>query len=154
MSEQNTVWEKSVTGVVIRDGKVLLARHTYGAGKGRLIIPGGYLQRGETPEQAVVREINEETGVIVKPVSVIGIRFNMHDWYIAFRAEYISGTARSDCDENSEVLWMDVQTALAHDDVPDLSKKLIAAAASGKEMPPVPYSTSEKYAPTSLYTFE
>ncbi len=154
MSEQNTIWEKSVTSVVIRDGKVLLARHTYGAGKGRLIIPGGYLQHGETPEQAVIREITEETGIVVKPVSVIGIRFNMHDWYIAFRAEYISGTAHSDHDENSEVLWMDVQEALSHDDVPDLSKKLIAAAVSGKEMPLIPYQTSEKYAPTSLYTFE
>lgn len=154
MSEQNTIWEKSVTGVVIRDGKVLLARHTYGAGKGRLIIPGGYLQHGETPEQAVIREITEETGIVVKPVSVIGIRFNMHDWYIAFRAEYISGTAHSDHDENSEVLWMDVQEALSHDDVPDLSKKLIAAAVSGKEMPLTQYQTSEKYAPTSLYTFE
>lgn len=154
MSEQNTIWEKSVTGVVIRDGKVLLARHTYGAGKGRLIIPGGYLQHGETPEQAVIREITEETGIVVKPVSVIGIRFNMHDWYIAFRAEYISGTAHSDHDENSEVLWMDVQEALSHDDVPDLSKKLIAAAVSGKEMLLTQYKTSEKYAPTSLYTFE
>ena len=32
--EKNTNWCQSVTGVVIRDGKVLLARHTYGAGKG------------------------------------------------------------------------------------------------------------------------
>lgn len=148
------MWEKSVTGVVIRDGKVLLARHTYGAGKGRLIIPGGYLQKGETPEQAVARELLEETGITVKPVSVIGMRFNMHDWYIAFRAEYISGTERSDGDENSEVLWLDAREALTRDDVPDLSKKLIAAALSGSEMPCVPYSTSEKYAPTSLYTFE
>lgn len=148
------MWEKSVTGVVIRDGKVLLARHTYGAGKGRLIIPGGYLQKGETPEQAVARELLEETGITVKPVSVIGMRFNMHDWYIAFRAEYISGTERSDGDENSEVLWLDVHEALTRDDVPDLSKKLITAALSGSEMPCVPYSTSEKYAPTSLYTFE
>lgn len=148
------MWEKSVTGVVIRGGKVLLARHTYGAGKGRLIIPGGYLQKGETPEQAVEREILEETGITVKPVSVIGMRFNMHDWYIAFRAEYISGTERSDGDENSEVLWLDAHDALTRGDVPDLSKKLITAALSGSEMPCVPYSTSEKYSPTSLYTFE
>lgn len=43
MSEENTNWEKSAAGVVIKDGKVLLARHTYGAGKGKLIIPGGYI---------------------------------------------------------------------------------------------------------------
>ncbi|MGN1422712.1 MAG: NUDIX domain-containing protein [Oscillospiraceae bacterium] len=153
MTEHNTVWEKSVAGVVLREGRVLLARHTYGAGKGRLIIPGGYIQRGESPEQAVVREIAEETGITVKPVSVIGIRFNMHDWYVVFRAEYLGGTERSDGDENSEVLWLEAEKALSREDVPDLSKKLIAAALSGNEMPLLPYETSEKYAPTSFYGF-
>ena len=154
MSETNTNWEKSVTGVVIRDGKVLLARHTYGAGTGKLIVPGGYIQNGESPEHAVVREILEETGITAEPKSVIGVRFNMHDWYIAFRAEYVSGEAHSDGEENSEVVWLETEKALCAEDVPDLSKKLIAAALSGNEMPLVPFLTSEKYAPTSLYTFE
>ena len=43
-------WQKSVAAIVERDGKVLLVRHTYGAGKGRLIIPGGYLKDNETPQ--------------------------------------------------------------------------------------------------------
>ena len=151
MSEQNTIWEKSVAGVVLHEGRVLLARHTYGAGKGMLIVPGGYIGRGESPEQAVTRELAEETGVAVKPVSVLGIRFNMHDWYVAFRAEYVSGTARSDGDENSEVLWLDAQDALAREDIPELSKRLIEAALGGAEMPLVPFKSSEKYAPISLY---
>ena len=70
MSEENTDWGKSVAGVVLRDGKVLLARHTYGAGKGRLIIPGGYLQNGESPEGALQREFLEETGVEVRAVEI------------------------------------------------------------------------------------
>ena len=37
---EKTDWGKSVAGVVIRDEKVLLVRHTYGAGKGMLIVPG------------------------------------------------------------------------------------------------------------------
>lgn len=41
MMEENTNWEQSVTGIVICQGKVLLARHTYGTGKGKLIVPGG-----------------------------------------------------------------------------------------------------------------
>ena len=43
MNNENTNWEQSVAGVVIEDNKVLLARHTYGNGKGMLIIPGGYV---------------------------------------------------------------------------------------------------------------
>ena len=48
--ENNTNWSQSVAGVCIKDGKVLLARHTYGNGKGMLIIPGGYVQFGEIPQ--------------------------------------------------------------------------------------------------------
>lgn len=113
MSEENTDWGKSVAGVVLRDGKVLLARHTYGAGKGRLIIPGGYLQNGESPEGALQREFLEETGVEVRAVGLLGVRFNMHDWYVVFLAEYVGGEARSDHDENSEVVWLDIEKALA-----------------------------------------
>ena len=47
MSNENTNWGQSVTGIVINDGKVLLARHTYGNGKGMLIVPGGYVEYGE-----------------------------------------------------------------------------------------------------------
>ena len=48
MEEKNTNWQKSVCAVVLREGKVLLARHTYGAGKGLFITPGGYLKNGES----------------------------------------------------------------------------------------------------------
>ena len=62
MNTENTNWQQSVTGVLIRNNKVLLARHTYGAGKNLLIVPGGYLNYNETPQDAVVREYKEETG--------------------------------------------------------------------------------------------
>ena len=57
-----TNWSQSVGGVCIKDGKVLLARHTYGTGKGRLIIPGGYVKIGELAQNALIREFKEETG--------------------------------------------------------------------------------------------
>ncbi len=82
MENGTTNWGQSVTGVVIKDNKVLLARHTYGGGKGLLIVPGGYVNEGETPQDALIREYMEETKVTVKPLDIIGIRFNMHDWYI------------------------------------------------------------------------
>lgn len=130
MNNENTNWSRSVAGVVIKDGKVLLARHTYGKGAGKLIIPGGYTNIGETPQDALVREYMEETGITVEPKSIIGIRFNDSDWYVVFRAEYVSGTAASDHDENSEVLWIDADEALKRDDVPDLTKKMIESAVS------------------------
>lgn len=152
MENGTTNWGQSVTGVVIKDNKVLLARHTYGGGKGLLIVPGGYVNVDETPQEALVREYMEETKVTVRPLDVIGIRFNMHDWYIAFRAEYVSGEATSDHEENSEVLWVDVEEALAREDVPELTKKLIESAISKESgLRYEEYNGSTKHGPYSLY---
>lgn len=152
MANENTNWGQSVTGVVIKENKVLLARHTYGGGKGLLIVPGGYVNFDETPQEALVREYMEETKVMVKPLDIIGIRFNMRDWYIAFRAEYVSGEACSDNNENSEVLWVDIEEALERDDVPELTKLLIQSAISKEQgLGYKEYNGSTKNAPYSLY---
>lgn len=151
MSEEiNTDWGKSVAGAVIRDGRVLLVRHTYGAGKGRLIIPGGYLKIGETPQEAVVREVFEETGVTVRPDRIAGIRFNQKDWYAVFTAEYVSGEAHSDGDENSEAVWIDVDEAVEREDVPDLTKKILTSIKNGYLLENMPYIGSDS---GGLYSF-
>lgn len=153
MSNENTNWGQSVAGVVIKDNNVLLARHTYGNGKGMLIIPGGYVNFGETPQDALKREFMEETNILVEPKNVIGIRFNMHDWYIVFVAEYVSGKAISDNDENSEVIWINVNQALTRDDVPELTKKMIEATISKSYgLQYTNYEGNKKHAPCSLYT--
>ena len=72
MEHSNTNWCQSVTGVVIKDNKVLLARHTYGSGKGLYIVPGGYVEFGEMPQDAVKREIFEETQIVAEPKNIIG----------------------------------------------------------------------------------
>lgn len=150
--DAETNWGQSVTAVVLYEGRVLLARHTYGAGKGKLIIPGGYVNKGETPQDALKREFMEETNISVEPEDIIGIRFNMHDWYIAFRARYLAGDEKSDGNENSEAVWMDIQEALDREDVPDLSKTLIRAALTGDGLKSTPYvSANQQFAPLSLY---
>ena len=124
-NEKDNDWGKSAAAVVIKDGKVLLVRHTYGAGKGLLIIPGGYIRKGELPDAACEREVLEETGVTVKAEKLIGVRFSDKDWYIVFTASYVSGEARSDNDENSEAVWIDAYEATERDDVPDLTRIMI-----------------------------
>lgn len=152
MNNENTNWHQSVTGVVIENGKVLLARHTYGNGKNMLIIPGGYVNFGETPQEALKREFMEETSVVVEPLEILGIQFNRKDWYIAFRAKYISGEASTDHEENSEVLWLDTAEALARNDVPELTKHLITSAISGKEgLHYKEYKGNKENTPFSLY---
>jgi ADP-ribose pyrophosphatase YjhB (NUDIX family) len=58
-------------GAVVRDerGRVLLLRHTLRRGSG-WGIPGGFLNRGEHPEEAVRREMLEETGLEFESVEL------------------------------------------------------------------------------------
>ena len=140
---KSTNWTQSVAGVCIKDGKVLLARHTYGSGKGKLIIPGGYLKFGEIPQDTLVREYQEETGVTVKAGKLLGIRFNEECWYAVFAAEYIEGNARSDGDENDLVVWMGIEEALNDDTVPGLTKSMIEAALKDGGMVLTPYNATK-----------
>lgn len=49
-------------GLIIRDRKVLVSRSK---GKETFVQPGGKIEAGETPEQALVRELKEEQGAEV-----------------------------------------------------------------------------------------
>ena len=49
-------------------GRVLLVRRDAEPGRGRWDIPGGFMQEGETAEQAVRREVREETGLELEQV--------------------------------------------------------------------------------------
>ncbi|MBO4865356.1 MAG: NUDIX hydrolase [Ruminococcus sp.] len=151
-SEKENDWGKSAAAVVLKDGKVLLVRHTYGAGKGLLIIPGGYIRKGELPDAACEREVHEETGVTVKAEKLIGIRFSEKDWYSVFTASYISGEARSDNEENSEAVWIDAYEAVERDDVPDLTKSMIRSALKGTGFVQTDFVSREKETVKKLYT--
>lgn len=153
--EEDNNWSQSVGGVVLKEGSVLLVRHTYGAGKGMLIIPGGYLRWGETPQDALRRELLEETGVTVEPAGLLAARFNAKDWYMVFLAEYRGGEARSDGDENSEALWLPLAEAAAREDVPDLTRKVLQGLLSGgRPLELTPYQSREDHGPASLYTLK
>ena len=49
-----------VAGIIIEDGKVFATQRGYGEYKDGWEFPGGKIEQGETPEEAVVREIMEE----------------------------------------------------------------------------------------------
>ena len=51
--------------VIVRDGKILLSHETV---SGWWLVPGGGVEGEETPEECCVREVEEETGVIVRPL--------------------------------------------------------------------------------------
>jgi ADP-ribose pyrophosphatase YjhB (NUDIX family) len=115
----------SVSGIVIRENKILLVRQAYGAAKGLLIIPGGYLTEGEMPNEALEREILEETGIRASTNNLIAIRFSRKDWWAIFTADYISGEPITDGNENSEALFLDIDRTLLRDDLTYTTKEIL-----------------------------
>jgi ADP-ribose pyrophosphatase YjhB (NUDIX family) len=61
-------------GAVITDaaGRLLLIRRANEPGRGLWSLPGGRVESGETDEQAVVREVAEETGLVVTAGDLVG----------------------------------------------------------------------------------
>ncbi|MGW7517746.1 NUDIX hydrolase [Streptomyces sp. NPDC054796] len=59
--------------VCIEDGRVLLARHVSAAGESNWTLPGGRVEHGEDPFDAVIREVAEETGCDAVVERLLGV---------------------------------------------------------------------------------
>ncbi|MCU0580538.1 MAG: NUDIX hydrolase [Desulfobacterota bacterium] len=62
-----------VGGIVFQEDKVLLIRRGREPGRGKWSIPGGAVRLGETLEQALIREMREETGLEVEPLALVEV---------------------------------------------------------------------------------
>lgn len=115
-----TVEETSAGGLVLDRSShtpraVLIARHDR---RGRLVwsLPKGHLEEGETPQEAALREVKEETGIVgrvVAPLGVIDFWFMAGDRRIHKTVHHYlmeaSGGELSDADaEVEEVAWVDL----------------------------------------------
>ena len=98
-----------VGGVLLSQGRGLIVQRAHNPGKGRWTIPGGYVEQDEKIEDAIVREVREETGLITEPVSVLGVKDRpqdhpgiKHDIYVVFLLHYLSGELTPDLVEVSQ----------------------------------------------------
>lgn len=64
-SRKNVVGHITASGLVIKDDLALLIYHPY---LKKWMQPGGHIDEGETPIQAAIREVYEETGIMCKPI--------------------------------------------------------------------------------------
>ena len=98
--------------VVGEDGSVLLARRAGEPYRGYWDLPGGFLDEGEHPLDALRRELREETGLEVEPGEFVGIwmdRYGDADdahatLNLYWTARVLGGEPRA-ADDVSELAW-------------------------------------------------
>lgn len=88
-------------GVVLQDQQILLCRLSalVKEATGMWTLPGGGVEFGEDPFDAVIREVREETGLVVQPGRIVGVHNRFvdrrdhlyHSIRIVYEARYIDG---------------------------------------------------------------
>src|SRR6187455_33951 len=94
--------------VLVKRGEaILLARNVAVPAGGRMSALAGFLEAGESVEDAIHREVREEVGVEVKDIAYFGSQSwpFPHSLMIAFTAEYAGGDIRCDPSEIAEARW-------------------------------------------------
>lgn len=124
-----------VGGVVVREGRALLVRRGKEPLYGRWTVPGGTVELGETLEEAVVREMEEETGLRVEPVELLtvfdriereGGRVAYHYVIVDYLCRWLAGEARAASDA-LEVAWVP-EEELGARDVPTKAQEVVREA--------------------------
>lgn len=72
----------SVVGLNLNErDEILLVRRSIDPGKGIWCLPGGFIEKGETAEEAVIREIKEETNLMAEVEDVIDVCSQINGFY-------------------------------------------------------------------------
>jgi 8-oxo-dGTP diphosphatase len=128
-------------GAVIVDPRsdgphVVLARRANPPQQGRWSLPGGRVERGETLERALVREILEECGLTVRVVRLLEvvelIDGDRHHVVLDYECAVVDGILRAG-DDAAEVAWVAAYDLAEYDVTPAVARMVSRAIADERE---------------------
>ena len=80
-----------VGGLLFQGGQALIVQRGLNPGQGRWTLPGGYVEEDETPDEALMREFQEEVGLTVQVTDLLSVRNSIRETdqnaYYVFRVE-------------------------------------------------------------------
>jgi ADP-ribose pyrophosphatase YjhB (NUDIX family) len=128
----------AVSAAILRDGKVLIVRRARKPALGVYTLPGGVVAAGETLDEAVRREVREETALDIEPVALAGhreviirdaqARTERHFVILCFASRWLSGEPQLN-DELDEARWIDPQELAGLKTTEGLAEIVAAAVA-------------------------
>ena len=104
-------------GIIVKENKILLS---YEERTGVYMSPGGGIENGETLEECVIRELQEETGYRVKPVKAL-VKVKEYAYEVLWENNYFICEIEGECERNlteSEeynrvsAKWVDIDEAI------------------------------------------
>jgi 8-oxo-dGTP diphosphatase len=102
----------TVQAWIERDGEFLILKRNEEPFRGRWDLPGGFVEMGESPADAAVREVKEETGLAVEPLELIGAftseygTTGRHTVDIAYLCRLDGGEFELDTGEKTDAAWV------------------------------------------------
>jgi len=103
----------TVDVILQRDSKVLMVRRKKDPFRGQLALPGGFVNEGETVEDAMKREAMEETSLVVEPINILGVYSDpkrdprKHIMTVVFVGIIVEGSGKAG-DDAASLAWIDL----------------------------------------------
>lgn len=144
-----------VGAFMVRGGRLLVVKRTYGLIKGLWSIPSGYVEPHESIVMTLEREVREETAIEGRVGPLIAVRNrvtqDVNDTFLIMQMEYVSGDPKPDAVEVSAAAFVPLDELRTSSESAPFTKAIIERGLGAVGMrldgyvPPTPLKEGEYY---------